>query len=76
MATSQITITIDDKTLKRLNTLVKLKIFPNRSDLIRQAVTEKLNRIVKSRLHRECAKLAPEFEQTLAEGSAPPPDMA
>ncbi|MFO7838228.1 MAG: ribbon-helix-helix domain-containing protein [Desulfosalsimonadaceae bacterium] len=67
MPTSKIAITIDDKTLKRLDLLVKSKFFPNRSNAIQQAVTEKLNRIDKSRLACECAKLDPEFEQSLAE---------
>jgi metal-responsive CopG/Arc/MetJ family transcriptional regulator len=67
MATSKIAITIEDKTLKRLDILVKSKFFPNRSKAIQQAVSEKLMRIEKSRLARECAKLDPEFEQSLAE---------
>jgi metal-responsive CopG/Arc/MetJ family transcriptional regulator len=67
MAVSKIAITIDDKTLKRLDILVKSKFFPNRSKAIQQAVTEKLMRIEKSRLAKECAKLDPEFEQSLAE---------
>ena len=67
MAASKIAITMDDKTLKRLDLLVKSKFFPNRSNAIQQAVTEKLNRIDKSRLAQECAKLDPEFEQSLAE---------
>jgi Arc/MetJ-type ribon-helix-helix transcriptional regulator len=67
MAVSKIAITIDDKTLKRLDILVKSKFFPNRSKAIQEAVTEKLMRIEKSRLAQECAKLDPEFEQSLAE---------
>jgi metal-responsive CopG/Arc/MetJ family transcriptional regulator len=67
MAASKIAITIDDNTLKRLDILVKSKIFPNRSKAIQQAVTEKLIRIEKSRLAQECAKLDPDFEQFLAE---------
>jgi metal-responsive CopG/Arc/MetJ family transcriptional regulator len=67
MAASKIAITIDDKTLKRLDILVKSKFFTNRSKSIQQAVSEKLMRIEKSRLAQECAKLNPEFEQALAE---------
>ena len=69
MATSKIAITIDDKILKQLDILVKSKFFPNRSKAIQQAVSEKLMRIEKSRLAQECAKLDPEFEQSLAEES-------
>jgi len=67
MSASKIAITIDDKTLKQLDILVKSKFFPSRSKAIQQAVLEKLMRIQKSRLAKECAKLDPEFEQSLAE---------
>jgi metal-responsive CopG/Arc/MetJ family transcriptional regulator len=67
MAASKIAITIDDKTLNRLDILVKAKFFPNRSKAIQEAVAEKIMRIEKSRLARECEKLNPEFEQSLAE---------
>jgi metal-responsive CopG/Arc/MetJ family transcriptional regulator len=67
MAASKIAITIDDDTLKRLDILVKSNRFPNRSKAIQEAVTEKLRRIEKSRLAEECAKLNPEYEQSLAE---------
>ena len=67
MAASKIAITIDDNILKQLDFLVKAKCFPNRSKAIQEAVAEKLVRIEKSRLARECAKLDPIFEQSLAE---------
>ena len=67
MAASKIAITIDDKLLRRIDILVKSKHFSNRSKAIQEAVSEKLIRLEKSRLARECAKLDPEFEQSLAE---------
>ena len=67
MATSKIAISIDDKTLKQLDILVKSNFFPNRSKAIQQAVIEKLMRIEKTRLAQECAKLDPESEQSMAE---------
>ncbi|RJQ74583.1 MAG: CopG family transcriptional regulator [Desulfobacteraceae bacterium] len=67
MAASKIAITIDDKVLKQIDILVKSKYFPNRSRAIQEAVAEKLVRIEKSRLARECAKLDMDFEQSLAE---------
>lgn len=67
MATSKIAITIDQKTLKRLDLLVNSNIFPNRSRAIQEAVAEKLERLEKSRLARECAKLDSKFEQDLSE---------
>ncbi|MFH1992562.1 MAG: ribbon-helix-helix domain-containing protein [Pseudomonadota bacterium] len=67
MAASKIAITIDDNLLKQLDILVKSKYFPNRSKAIQEAVSEKLIRLEKSRLAQECAKLDPDFEQSLAE---------
>jgi metal-responsive CopG/Arc/MetJ family transcriptional regulator len=67
MAASKIAITIDDKILKQIDVLVKSKYFPNRSKAIQDAVAEKLARLEKSRLAQECAKLNPDFEQSLAE---------
>ena len=67
MSVSKVAITIDDSTLKQLDGLVKSRLFPNRSRAIQQAIAEKLMRLEKSRLARECAKLDPEFEQSLAE---------
>ena len=67
MAASKIAITLDANMLKRLDILVKSNIFPNRSKAIQEAVAEKLTRLEKSRLAQECAKLDPDFEQSLAE---------
>jgi metal-responsive CopG/Arc/MetJ family transcriptional regulator len=67
MAASKIAITLENGMLKRLDMLVKSNFFPNRSKAIQEAVAEKLTRIEKSRLAQECAKLDPDFEQTLAE---------
>ncbi|MDY6953349.1 MAG: CopG family transcriptional regulator, partial [Thermodesulfobacteriota bacterium] len=51
----------------RLDNLVKSRTFPNRSRAIQEAVREKLSRIDKTRLARECSKLDPKYEQPLAE---------
>ena len=67
MTTSKIAITIDRNTLNRLDLTVKSKLFPNRSRAIQEAVAEKLERLKKTRLQRECAKLNPKFEQELSE---------
>ena len=67
MAASKIAITLEKNMLKRLDMLVKSNFFPNRSKAIQEAVAEKLMRIEKSRLAQECAKLNPDFEQSLAE---------
>ena len=47
--------------------LVERRIFPSRSQAIQVAVSEKLQRLERSRLARECAKLDPDFEKSLAE---------
>jgi metal-responsive CopG/Arc/MetJ family transcriptional regulator len=67
MAASKIAITLESDMVKRLDMLVKSNIFPNRSKAIQEAVAEKLERIEKSRLAQECAKLDPAFEQSIAE---------
>jgi metal-responsive CopG/Arc/MetJ family transcriptional regulator len=67
MGTNKVAITLDEKTLKRLDQLVRKKIFPSRSRAIQEAVEEKLQRLERTRLARECAKLDPEFEKALAE---------
>ncbi len=67
MAASKIAITLESNMVKRLDMLVKSAFFPNRSKAIQAAVAEKLKRMEKSRLAQECAKLDPEFEQSLAE---------
>ena len=67
MSTQKVAITLEEKTLTKLDRLVKARVFPNRSKAIQEAVEEKLNRIDRSRLARECAKLDPEEEKRLAE---------
>ena len=67
MATAKIAISLDEGTVKRLDRLVKNRIFPSRSKVIQEAVEEKLKKMGKGRLARECAKLDPEFEKALVE---------
>ncbi len=67
MSTEKIAITIERKTLTRLDSLVKKRIFPSRSRLIREAIREKLERLDRTRLARECAKLDEKYERSLAE---------
>ncbi len=69
MAASKIAITLDDNMLKQIDILVKSRFFPNRSKAIQGAVAEKLVRIERSSLSQECAKLDPDFEQSLSEES-------
>lgn len=68
MATrAKVAITLDGQTLERLDRLVKAQVFRNRSQAIQAAVDEKLARMDKSRLARECAKANPIVEKSMAE---------
>ena len=67
MSTQKVAITLEEKTLTKLDRLVKARMFPSRSRAIQEAVEEKLNRIDRRRLARECAKLDPNEERKLAE---------
>ena len=67
MPRPKIAITIDESTLERLDELVEQSMFPSRSRAIQEAVDEKLARLKRGRLARECAKLNPAFEKSLAE---------
>lgn len=67
MASDKVAITIDRELLRRLDRLVAERRFPNRSRAIQEAVQEKLERVERSRLAREAAKLDREFEQKLAD---------
>jgi metal-responsive CopG/Arc/MetJ family transcriptional regulator len=67
MSRSKVAISLDESTLERLDKLVEKAAFPSRSRAIQEAVEEKLARLERSRLARECAKLDPTFEKALAE---------
>jgi len=67
MPRSKVAITLEESTLRRLDMLVRQRVFPNRSQAIQSAVEEKLERMDRGRLARECAKLDPAFERALAE---------
>jgi metal-responsive CopG/Arc/MetJ family transcriptional regulator len=62
-----VAISLDESTLERLDQLVERAVFANRSQAIQEAVEEKLARLERSRLARECAKLDPTYEKALAE---------
>jgi metal-responsive CopG/Arc/MetJ family transcriptional regulator len=67
MSTTKIAISIDKQLVRKLDRMVRNRVFPNRSKAIQEAVAEKIIRIDKSRLARECAKLDPDFEKHLAD---------
>ena len=67
MSTIKVAITLEEELVKRLDRLVAQRRFPSRSRAIQVAVQEKIERLDRGRLARECAKLDPVFEQKLAE---------
>jgi metal-responsive CopG/Arc/MetJ family transcriptional regulator len=67
MPKTKIAIAIDPALLGRLDDLVAEARFPSRSQAVEAAVRDALARFDRTRLARECAKLDPSFEQTLAE---------
>lgn len=67
MSVAKVAVSIDDRLLRRLDSLVEREVFRSRSEAIQKAVAEKLARMDRGRLARECAKLLPGEEQQLAE---------
>jgi Arc/MetJ-type ribon-helix-helix transcriptional regulator len=67
MSTRKVAISIDQQLLRRVDTLVRQKAFASRSGAIQQAVEEKLGRLDRSPLARECGKLDPKGEQGQAD---------
>jgi metal-responsive CopG/Arc/MetJ family transcriptional regulator len=67
MATTKVAISLDSKLLERLDRLVSQRVFRNRSQAVQDAIRDKLDRLARTRLARECAKLDVCAEQELAE---------
>jgi len=67
MTTAKIAISMDERTLAKLDRLVKARVFPSRSKAIQTAVQEQLEHVEQGRLVRECSKLDPKFEMAMAE---------
>jgi metal-responsive CopG/Arc/MetJ family transcriptional regulator len=67
MASVKVAITLEQETLRRVDSLVARRVFQNRSRAIQIALHEKIERVEGSRLAAECAKLDPKFERSLAD---------
>lgn len=67
MGKAKIAITLDEEYIEQIDRLVSKHIFQNRSQAVQEAVGDKLQRIKRSRLSKECAKLDPVFEKAMAE---------
>lgn len=70
MSKTKVAITIDERVLERIDRLVGQKRFPSRSHAIQMAVEAQLERLDRTRLARECAKLDRKEEQRLADEGA------
>ena len=67
MGRAKIAITVDEQALAEIDRLVGEGIFPNRSKAIEAAVQDRIAKLHRSRLARECAKLVKAEEQALAD---------
>jgi metal-responsive CopG/Arc/MetJ family transcriptional regulator len=67
MGAAKIAITMDGILVEQVDRLVRERVYPNRSRAISDAVADKLRRMDRGRLARECAKLDRKFEQALAD---------
>lgn len=67
MAKAKVAVTLESALLVRIDRLVREARFPNRSQAIEVALEEKLERLDRTRLARECAKLDPHQERALAD---------
>lgn len=67
MAKTKVAVTLDTRTVLRVDRLVRNARYPNRSQAIEAAVAEQLDRLEHRRLAEECAKLDPSAERAMAE---------
>lgn len=67
MSRAKIAITVDTHALAEIDQLVADGVFQNRSRAFEEAVQERIAKLHRSRLARECAKLDPSEEQGLAD---------
>ena len=67
MSKSKVAVSLDEIMLGQLDQLVEESISPSRSRAIEIAIQEKLARLNRGRLARECAKFDPKLEKSLTE---------
>jgi metal-responsive CopG/Arc/MetJ family transcriptional regulator len=67
MSKTKIAITLDEQFIEDIDRFIGKHIFQNRSQAIQEAVEEKLKRLKRSRLAKECTKLDITFEKAMAE---------
>ena len=69
MPKTKVALTLDTDLVDRVDELVASRQFRNRSQAIEAALSDKLQRLARTRLARESAKLNPRDEKRLAEDS-------
>lgn len=67
MGKAKIAITLEEEYIEQIDRLVSKHVFQNRSQAVQEAVGDKLQRIKRNRLSKECTKLNPVFEKAMAE---------
>jgi metal-responsive CopG/Arc/MetJ family transcriptional regulator len=67
MSVDKVTISIESNLLKKVDRLVKERVFPSRSLAIQAAIQEKVARFDHNRLEHERSKLDKSLEQALAD---------
>ena len=67
MPKRKVALTLDAKLVQRVDELVSSQSFKNRSQAVEAALLEKLQRLGRTRLAEECAKLDRTEEQRLAD---------
>ena len=67
MPKTKVALTLDTDLVHRVDELVLSRRFRNRSQAIEAALSDKLERLARTRLARESAKLNPREEKRLAE---------
>jgi metal-responsive CopG/Arc/MetJ family transcriptional regulator len=67
MAKTKVAVTLEATLVGRVDRLVREARFPNRSHAIEVALAEKLERLDRTLLAQECAKLNPAVERALAD---------
>lgn len=67
MPKTKVALTLDSNLLERVDELVDRRRFRNRSQAIEAALANQLQRLARTRLARESAKLNPREEQRLAD---------
>jgi metal-responsive CopG/Arc/MetJ family transcriptional regulator len=67
MSATKVAVSMDENLLERLDRLVEDRHYSSRSQAIQEAIAEKIHRVDKSLLARECSKLDRKVEQAMAD---------